>query len=619
MAIILHVDDDHNDRYLFKLNMSKLWTSCNVLPAENITDAQELLKSMEIDAIVCDFSIPGGNGIELLESIRKNGSNLPFIMLTGAGDEMTASSSFRAGTDDYIIKQSGSAYYEKILDSLKKTIESRNQELNNRSIEEANLQANLLLNKFFSLPNQLFFQFSPSLKVIRHSKSAKSEFSMTQPILTGLHIQDIFPASDIMQNLQQVFDTGLPGKLQAAKLQPNSSKSWDVSISPIFELGGGTTSALLNLKETVENLEISEEFRNSMIREKYLRRIMKFEMMLCDVEGNITFASKGCGAYLNIADDQICCTNLFEHLHEQKRYSVFQMLKNISAPPHQARIDEKIELNGFTSHISWKSMSVIEEDDQPNGFLATLQDISVFHEIGEDLQLSSQILHTVNQELDSFTQATSQNLRSPLSTIIQSCQMIDESADLIEDEDIRNLFSIIKRSAGKLDELTINLQHLHEVSKNDIDLQLFNLSAIALDILSNLKRNDPDKIVEFDIQEKIEIRADKNLCHILLRELLTNAWKFTERDQALISLKQVEVDGNEMLMLSDNGVGFDEKFADQIFGVFNRFHSGKTYPGTGIGLATAKRIVNRHGGRIYAKSKSGEGSQFYFTLTQQKK
>ena len=138
---------------------------------------------------------------------------------------------------------------------------------------------------------------------------------------------------------------------------------------------------------------------------------------------------------------------------------------------------------------------------------------------------------------------------------------------------------------------------------------------MAGEITQELRTAYPGRRVDVDIASGITVSGDQRLVRILLANLINNAWKFTgSQENARITIGQEAVDGESRIFVKDNGVGFDMIDSHRLFGAFQRLHSQSEFPGAGIGLATARRIVNRHGGRIWAEGAVGEGATFYFVL-----
>ena len=138
---------------------------------------------------------------------------------------------------------------------------------------------------------------------------------------------------------------------------------------------------------------------------------------------------------------------------------------------------------------------------------------------------------------------------------------------------------------------------------------------MAQDIVADLQRTTPERQVEFAIAPGLKARGDARLLRVALDNLLRNSWKYTAKQpQPRVQFASVEANGGRAFMVRDNGAGFDMKYADKLFGVFQRLHSAADFEGTGIGLATVRRIITRHGGRIWAEGAVDQGATFYFTL-----
>ena len=160
-----------------------------------------------------------------------------------------------------------------------------------------------------------------------------------------------------------------------------------------------------------------------------------------------------------------------------------------------------------------------------------------------------------------------------------------------------------------------DLLNLSRVTRTAVQPRFINLSKMAEEILQGLQEAQPDREVVFSLTPDLMVEADPHLIHIVLENLLSNAWKFTSKhEQPSIEFGQKDHVKERTFYVRDNGVGFDMAYADKLFGVFQRLHSVSEFPGTGVGLATVQRIISIHGGRIWAESAEGKGTTFYFTL-----
>ena len=224
-------------------------------------------------------------------------------------------------------------------------------------------------------------------------------------------------------------------------------------------------------------------------------------------------------------------------------------------------------------------------------------------------------LTAANQEMEAFSYSVSHDLRAPLRTMDGFSAIMMENYGGQLDEQGRLYLTRIQEASRHMGKLINNLLDLSRISRAEFNSQQVNLSAMAHEIASELQENDPGRKVEFVIADNLTTTGDANLIRIALNNLFDNAYKFTRKKEiANISLGTCEREGESVYFVSDNGAGFEMEYAVKLFTPFQRLHSAKEYPGTGIGLSIVKRIIARHGGRIWPESKTGEGTVFFFTL-----
>jgi len=224
-------------------------------------------------------------------------------------------------------------------------------------------------------------------------------------------------------------------------------------------------------------------------------------------------------------------------------------------------------------------------------------------------------LTAINRELEAFSYSVSHDLRAPLLAFDGLSQaLLDDYGDRL-DTRAQDYLERMRRASQTMTSVFDGLQSLFRLSSGEVHREQLDITELARGIAEEIKANHSDQSVEIQIAPGMTASADKRLVQILLSNLLSNAWKFTSPT----TLPRVEVgtemvDGEARIFVRDNGVGFDMIYAHRLFGAFQRLHSQSEFPGAGIGLATARRIVNRHGGRIWAEGAVGEGATFYFVF-----
>lgn len=232
-------------------------------------------------------------------------------------------------------------------------------------------------------------------------------------------------------------------------------------------------------------------------------------------------------------------------------------------------------------------------------------------------------LKAANDELEAFSYSVSHDLRAPLRSIDGfSKALLDDYGEILGG-DGQQFLHRVRRASQRMAQLIDDLLKLSRITRGEMIRKPVNLSLLAREILTGLQQADPARTVSFDLQENVFAEGDGRLLQVVMENLLGNAWKFTaQRRQATIAfgvagqgtLPDGTIIEGPVFFVRDNGAGFDPAYADKLFGVFQRLHHESEFPGTGVGLATVQRIIQRHSGRIWAEGKPDGGATFYFTL-----
>ncbi len=225
-------------------------------------------------------------------------------------------------------------------------------------------------------------------------------------------------------------------------------------------------------------------------------------------------------------------------------------------------------------------------------------------------------LEAANRELEAFSYSVSHDLRAPLRSMDGFSQaLLEDYADIL-DETGKDYLMRVRSASQLMGELIDDLLRLSRITRAEMQNETVDLTQIVTAISRRLQESAPARQVEFVIPEGISAQGDAHLLAVALQNLYDNAWKFTGHNpRARIEFGTTTKEGERVYFVKDNGVGFDMEYGDKLFKVFQRLHSSKEFPGTGVGLATVKRIMQKHGGQVWAKGEVGRGATVYFSLT----
>ncbi len=241
------------------------------------------------------------------------------------------------------------------------------------------------------------------------------------------------------------------------------------------------------------------------------------------------------------------------------------------------------------------------------------------HELNAELEQRvinrTKQLEEANKELEAFSYSVSHDLRSPLRAINGYTNILLEDYFPILDEEGKRVCNVISSEATRMGKLIDDLLSFSRLSRMDMQFSLINMKAMAQRVFDELIQMEKTRKIEFNLSDIPSIQGDSVLIRQVWMNLISNAIKFTsKKEKAIIEISAKELDSEIVYSVTDNGAGFDMKYADKLFGVFQRLHKESEFEGTGVGLAIIKRAVMRNGGRVRAKGEIDKGATLYFAL-----
>ena len=224
-------------------------------------------------------------------------------------------------------------------------------------------------------------------------------------------------------------------------------------------------------------------------------------------------------------------------------------------------------------------------------------------------------LTAVNKEIEAFSYSVSHDLRAPLRQMSGFVELLQKQITDHSNEKTHQYMALIMTASKKMDMLINDLLALSYIGRKEMQKRKVDLNTLVKEVAGEIQYELKERKINWEIDTLPDVIGDRALLRLVLVNLLSNAAKFTStRQQAKIRIACKDEDDKFTCSVSDNGVGFDMKYVDRLFGVFQRLHTQEEFEGTGIGLANVQRIISRHGGRVWAEGALGQGATFFFTL-----
>ena len=382
-------------------------------------------------------------------------------------------------------------------------------------------------------------------------------------------------------------------------------------------------------KEIQERRQIELALLDS---ESKFRSVLQFApdaIVVIDEHGIIDLVNKQTEKIFGFSRPELVGQPVEVLIPQHSRGNHLEQRQRFLANPYCRLMGEGMELYGQTKGGETISVEVaLSPLETQNGLwvMAAIRDISKRKQVEAELityrdhleELVAErtaALSMVNKELEEFSYTISHDLRAPLRSIDGFSLALLEDCDAHLPQYAKDYLQRIRGAAQRMGHLIDEVLDLARVSRCELHKKYVDLTALAEEIIAELRMNDPGRQVKVSVDEELSVEADESLMRVVLENLLGNAWKFTTRqDRADIAFGKIPSTGSRIFCVRDNGAGLNMQYANKLFGPFQRLHSEKEFPGTGVGLATVHRILQRHGGCIWVESEPDKGATFYFTL-----
>ena len=387
---------------------------------------------------------------------------------------------------------------------------------------------------------------------------------------------------------------------------------------------------IINLRDITERKKIEEALHQSEEKYRTLLESVQEGYFELDLAGNFTFFNDALCRIYNYAKEELMGMNYRHYTDTQTGKNGFHEFNKVykTGEPLKGFTWPVTGKDGTKRYLETSASLMKDSSGKPIGFRGIIHDITARKHAEEELNHYRERLEALvhertikleasNKELEAFSYSISHDLRAPLRSIDGFSQALLEDCEDVLDEQGKDYLFRIRAATQRMSTLIEDLLNLSRITRREISMEKVNLTRIVRSVINELQNSQPRSNVKIKIADGLEDIADPRLISIALENLMSNAWKFTaKQSEALIEFGSRNEGGKKIYFIRDNGAGFEMTYMDKLFAPFQRLHTIDEYPGTGIGLATVRRIIHRHGGEVWAEGKTGEGATFYFSINE---
>jgi PAS domain S-box-containing protein len=343
-----------------------------------------------------------------------------------------------------------------------------------------------------------------------------------------------------------------------------------------------------------------------------------YAIFMLDASGRVASWNKGAHHIKGYAREEIFGED-FSVFYTNEDRSSGKPKRDLDLAARDGRFEEealRVRKDGSTF---WGNIVLTAVRDRTNtlaGFVKVTRDLTERRGAQERAVADDQALKAANAELEAFTYSVSHDLRAPIRQIEGFSRILGEHLGTHVDPQVAYYLQRIEEGSQHMGRLVNDLLDLAQIGRKQASPRLTSLDFLIAQVVRNVRADLSDREIEWRVDAFPSVLCDPGLIHIVLTNLLSNAVKYTRpRKNAVIEIGHMVADGQLVIYVRDNGVGFNMKYADKLFGVFQRLHRTEEFEGAGVGLATVQRIVRKHNGRVWAESSVNGGATFFFTLS----
>jgi PAS domain S-box-containing protein len=614
---VLLIEDNPGDARLvvemLKGSGEEFFVEC----AESLSIGLDRLTKQGADVVLLDLSLPKSRGLDTFVSFHAAFPQFPTVILTGLNDEETALQAARLGAQDYLLK--GESTAAPLRRAIKYAIERKQAE---QTIRRQLSQHAALV----STTSDGYWRFDRKGQLLEVNDTYCQMSGYSRDEILRMHISDFEAVEspiEISDHLRQIIDKGF--ERFESKHRRKNGETFNVEIS-ITDLR--TTSEFLLFVRDITRRKLAETAIQESEREfRCLADFVPQFVWMCKPNGLNIYVNRRWVEYTGLTLEESYGRGWNIPFHPEDKQAAWDAWNQAVTTGDTYRVESRLRAaDGTYRWFLMRGMPLRDDSGNIIKWFVTCTDIDDMKreqeairnsnlELEQRVQQRTAELVAMNSDLETFNYAVAHDLRGPLRHIDGFAHLLaNELTPVMNDASKRHMVKIQKNIQQML-HLLEDLLELARLGRYELREKRCSLNNLVHEVVASLETDFKDRDVEWRIGELPFIDCDSTLMRQVFTNLISNALKFTRtRQPAVIEVDQIVIDGQKVVFVRDNGAGFSMQFADKLFGLFQRLHREEEFEGTGVGLVIVKRIMQRHGGRVWADAELDKGATFYLTF-----
>lgn len=617
-AQIMVVEDEAVSALALRTSLERLGYDV-ALTVSTGEDAVAAARSTPLDVILMDIRLNGAmGGIEAAEIIRAEG-DIPVIYLTAYADPETLSRAKVAEPYGYLVKP----YVDgQVQAAIEITLYNHAGERTRRRAEQTmlrrqdqlhavidNIEAIVYIRDSqgrFTLVNRAFERV---FRTTRERVIAEGESAIEAPLAQSLRDGD----SPVLQSRRMH-----KGEVQIGE------RDYSALRIPLITAGGGVDGMCSILTDITDLKLLAAAARESSERYRLLAESSADVVVLTGIDGEVRYVSPACERLVGYRPEEIIGRSPLDFVHPDDIPRVLELRPKAVPEPITFRVRRR---DGEYAWVETQLQRISEQEPSEGPLiLSTTRDITERKRVEEEvrrlnealdnkLNERTQQLETANQELEAVLRTVSHDLRAPIRGINQLVAALREDYPEVLPPEGVTIVNRVYAESARLSALVNELMNYARSGHSEMHGTTIDMTALAEEVIMALRESEPGRDVTTTVEPGLYAKGDGLMVKLVLENLIGNAWKFTSRQpNAKIEVGADPGNGQTVFFVRDNGIGFDNESADRLFEPFQRLPSASGFAGTGLGLSSVRRIIDRHGGRVWAEGAPNAGATFYFAL-----